>query len=186
MKKRTRIVLIVSTVLALAVIAAVCLPFTWRIDTSLTAVEYRFDDPDYAVKHTVTIRGYDTRNVLGRHRKFVGTFAVSGFETAEDGWVAHVTFPIPETYGNTYFEVPHGNGYITAADMFSLLPNRNWTSFTALIQETSQDQDGGLHGSFDPETARFLVSGPAGRDAALYRAQDLARDTALEPIFSNR
>lgn len=186
MKKRFRVVLIVCAVLALAVLATFCLPFTREIDTTLTAVEYRFDDPDYAVKHTVTIRGYDTRNLLGRHWKFVGTFAVSGFETAGDGWVAHVTFPIPETYGNTYFEVPHGNGYITAADIFSLLPNRNWTSFTALIQETSQDQDGSLHGSFDPETARFLVSGPAGRNAALYRALDLTKGTALEPIFSNR
>lgn len=189
MKKRTRVVLTVCAVLALAVLAAVYLPFTREIDTTLTAMEYRFDDPDYAVEHTVTIRGYDTRNLLGDHWKFEGTFAVSGFETAGDGWAAHVTFPIPETYGNTYFGAPHGDGYITAADIFSLLPNRDWTSFTALIQETSQDQDGSLHGSFDPETARFLVSiggGPLDRNDALHWALDLAKGTALEPVFSNR
>ena len=183
--KRSRVVLTVCAVLALAVLTAVCLPFTRSIDATLTATEYRFDDPDYAVEHTVTIQGYDTRNLLGRG-KFEGTFAVSGFETAEDGQAAYVTFPAPDTYGNAYFEVPHGNGYIAAADIFSLLPNRNWTAFTALIQETTQDQDGSLHGSFDPETARFLVSGPAGRDAALARALDLAKGTSLEPMFSNR
>lgn len=187
-KKRSRVVLTVCAVLALTVIAAVCLPFTREIDTTLTATEYQLDDPVYAVEHTVTIRGYDTRNLLGRG-KFVGTFAVSGFETAGEGWAAHVTFPIPETYGNTYFEVPHGNGYITAADIFSLLPNRNWTSFTSLIQETSQDQDGSLHGSFDLDTARFLVSigsGPLDRDDALHWALDLSKGTSLEPIFLNR
>lgn len=182
MKKRTRFILIACAILLLAAVAAVLLPFTRKIDTTLTATEYRFDDPDYAVEHTVTIRGYDTRNLLGRG-KFVGTFAVSGFETAGDGWIAHVTFPVPETYFNTYFEVPHGYGYVTTTNIFSLLADRDWTAFTALIQEITQEQDS-IHGRFDPESGRFLVSGPPDREPALALARELSKGTALEPVFT--
>lgn len=185
MKKRVRVILIACVTLLLAAAAVVFLPFTRKIDTTLTATEYRFDDPDYAVEHAVTIRGYDTRNLLGRG-KFVGTFAVSGFETAGEGWTAHVTFPTPEPYFNTYFEVPDGNGYVTTMDIFSLLSDREWTTFTALIQETSQAQDGGLRGSFDPESGHFLVSGSAGRENALAQAMELAKGTTLESLFLNR
>lgn len=182
MKKRTRVILIVCVVLVLAVIAAVCLPFTRKIDTTLTATEYRFDAPDYAVDHTVTIQGYDTRNLLGRG-KFEGTIAVSGFQTAGDGWIAHVTFPAPDTYGNIWFEVPNGYGQVMTTGIYSLLSDRDWTSLLALLPEERDTSNGAHEASFDPMNGHFLVSGPAGRDDAMAQAAALAKGTALAPIF---
>jgi len=62
MKKRVILILLVLAVLLTAVI---CLPFARKIDTTVTATEYRFNDPAYAVEHTVVICGHDTRNLLG-------------------------------------------------------------------------------------------------------------------------
>ena len=62
MKKR---ILLSVCILAVLAAAIVCLPFARKIDTTVTATEYRFDDPSYAVEHTVVIQGYDTRNLLG-------------------------------------------------------------------------------------------------------------------------
>lgn len=183
MKKRTRVILIACAILLLAAAAAVLLPFTRKIDTTLTATEYRLDAPDYAVEHTVAIRGYDTRNLLGRG-KFEGTFAVSGFETAGDGWTAHVTFPAPDTYWNISFEVPDGFGYMTGKDIYSLLADRQWSSLVALLPEEWTSDNGAHHASFDPETGRFLVSGPSDRDTALTLARELSRGTSLEPVFT--
>lgn len=182
MKKRTRAALIVCAVLVLAV-AAVCLPFTRRIDTTLTATEYRLDDPDYAVEHTITVQGYDTRNLLGRG-EFEGTFAVSGFETAGDGWTAHVTFPAPDTYWNISFVVPGSFGYMTVKDIYSLLADRRWSSFVALLPEEWTSDNGAHHTSFDPETGRVLISGLADREAALALARELSRGTSLESVFT--
>ena len=52
MKKR---VILILLVLAVVLTAVICLPFARKIDTTVTATEYRFDDPAYAVEHTVTI-----------------------------------------------------------------------------------------------------------------------------------
>ena len=75
MKKR---VILILCVLAVLLTAVICLPFARKIDTTVTATEYRFNDPAYAVEHTVVICGHDTRNLLG-YGVFEGTFAVSGF-----------------------------------------------------------------------------------------------------------
>ena len=72
MKKR---VILILCVLAVLLTAVICLPFARKIDTTVTATEYRFDDPAYAVEHTVVIHGHDTRNLLG-YGVFEGTFAV--------------------------------------------------------------------------------------------------------------
>ena len=183
MKRRARVILIVCVVLALAAVAAVCLPFTRKINTTLTATEYRLDDPDYAVEHTVAIRGYDTRSLLGRG-KFEGTFAVSGFETAEDGWVAHVIFPVPDTYWNISYVVPDSFRYMIGKDIYSLLPDRQWSSFVALLPEERTSGSGDHYASFDPETGRILVSGSPDREAALALARELSRGTSLEPVFT--
>ena len=82
MKKR---VILILCVLAVLLTAVICLPFARKIDTTVTATEYRFDDPAYAVEHTVVICGHDTRNLLG-YGVFEGTFAVSGFESGQEGW----------------------------------------------------------------------------------------------------
>ena len=83
MKKR---VILVLCVLAVLLTAVICLPFARKIDTTVTAAEYRFNDPAYAVEHTVMICGHDTRNLLG-YGVFEGTFAVSGFESGQEGEV---------------------------------------------------------------------------------------------------
>lgn len=62
MKKR---VILILCVLAVLLTAVICLPFARKIDTTVTATEYRFNDPAYAVEHTVVICGHDTRNLLG-------------------------------------------------------------------------------------------------------------------------
>ena len=56
MKKR---VILILCVLAVLLTAVICLPFARKIDTTVTATEYRFDDPAYAVEHTVVICGHD-------------------------------------------------------------------------------------------------------------------------------
>ena len=72
MERRSRVILIVCAVLLLLITLTLCFPVSRKIDTTLIATEYRFNDPDDAVEHTVTIRGCDTRNLLGR-----GTFILS-------------------------------------------------------------------------------------------------------------
>ena len=53
-------------VLAL-ILAGVLLNHAWEqdVDITLTAAEYRLDDPDYAVEHTVTLRGRGGRHLFG-------------------------------------------------------------------------------------------------------------------------
>lgn len=89
MKKR---ILLSVCILAVLAAAIVCLPFARKIDTTVTATEYKFNDPSYAVEHTVVIQGYDTRNLLGCG-EFRGTFAVSGFESGQDGGPSVSPFP---------------------------------------------------------------------------------------------
>ena len=48
MKKR---VILILCVLAVLLTAVICLPFARKIDTTVIATEYRFDDPAYAVEH---------------------------------------------------------------------------------------------------------------------------------------
>ena len=181
MKRRFRVILIVCAVLLLLTALTLCFPGSRKIDTTLIATEYRFNDPDDAVEHTVTIRGYDTRNLLGRGN-FKGTFAVSGWETAQEGWTAYVQFPIPsDSYFNMNFNDPSGQAI--TRNTFSMLADRDWTCFVGLILESTEHSDGTVTGSFAPETGRFLVSGPPDRTAALAMASELAKGTTLEPLF---
>lgn len=65
MTKGLRRLVIACAALAL-VLAAVLVRISRQIDVTLPAVEYRLDDPDYAVERTITVQGRDTRNLLGR------------------------------------------------------------------------------------------------------------------------
>ena len=60
MKKR---VILILCVLAVLLTAVICLPFARKIDTTVTATEYRFDDPAYAVEHTEVCCDRMRRNV---------------------------------------------------------------------------------------------------------------------------
>ena len=163
MKKR---VILILLVLAVVLTAVICLPFARKIDTTVTATEYRFNDPAYAVEHTVVICGHDTRNLLG-YGVFEGTFAVSGFESGQEGWTFRVSFSDKKSLGTAFSRRPSGET-CTRAD-------RDWSDFAGLIMEVSDKAGHSSSGTFDPDTGRFLVSGPADREAAVAKAAALFR-----------
>ena len=178
MKKR---ILLSVCILAVLAAAIVCLPFARKIDTTVTATEYKFNDPSYAVEHTVVIQGYDTRNLLG-YGEFTGTFAVSGFESGQDGWTFRVSFS-KKSLGTAFSRRPSGE--TCTRDLFHLRADRDWSDFAGLIMEVSDTADHSSTGTFDPDTGRFLVSGPAGREAAMARAAELyQRDPYYRGIFT--
>ena len=179
MKKR---VILILCVLAVLLTAVICLPFARKIDTTVTATEYRFNDPAYAVEHTVVIHGHDTRNLLG-YGHFEGTFAVSGFESGQPGWMIYTVFSNKKPLRTTYSSNPSGEP--CTRDLFCLWANRDWSDFAGLIMEVSDKADHSSTGTFDPDTGRFLVSGPADREAAMARAAELyQRDPYYRGIFT--
>ena len=178
MKKR---VILILCVLAVLLTAVICLPFARKIDTTVTATEYKFNDPSYAVEHTVVIQGYDTRNLLG-YGEFRGTFAVSGFESGQEGWSFRVSFS-KKSLGTAFSRRPSGE--TCTRDLFHLRADRDWSDFAGLIMEVSDTADHTSTGTFDPDTGRFLVSGPADREAAMARAAELyQRDPYYRGIFT--
>lgn len=178
MKKR---ILLSVCILAVLAAAIVCLPFARKIDTTVTATEYKFNDPSYAVEHTVVIQGYDTRNLLG-YGEFTGTFAVSDFESGQEGWSFRVSFS-KKSLGTAFSRRPSGE--TCTRDLFHLRADRDWSDFAGLIMEVSDTADHTSTGTFDPDTGRFLVSGPADREAAMARAAELyQKDPYYRGIFT--
>lgn len=182
LSKGERGVLLGAVIVTAFVALAWMLPTSRQIDTTLTAVEYRFGDPDYVVEHTVTIRGRDTRNRLGRGT-FEGSIAVQGWETAGEDWTFRVTFPLEERAFNIEAS-SSDDSFSQVRDICSLTVDRDWTAFVALLPEERWGDDGSHSARFDPETGRFLVSGPADREAALLRAAELSRGTVIEELFA--
>ena len=177
MKKRVLIPL--AALLTIAVIFL--LPRNRKINTTVIATEYCFADPGRTIAHTVTIRGTDTRNRLGWGR-FEGTFAVSGFPSAEEGLTAVIRFPFDsQRPGSISFR--HPSGYLSQPDLFSLAVNDDWTAFAGLIYETSQTGDH-LHTSFSAADGRFLTSGSLPYPEACTQAAGLCRGTAMEFLFT--
>ena len=169
MKKR---ILLSVCILAVLAAAIVCLPFARKIDTTVTATEYKFNDPSYAVEHTVVIQGYDTRNLLG-YGEFTGTFAVSGFES----WQANcrTSFGFFRKGPSVNISCLMPSGELRAGSLFHLRADRDWSDFAGLIMEVSDKAGHTSTGNFDPDTGRFLVSGPADREAAVAKAAALFR-----------
>lgn len=169
MKKRVLLTLCGIAALAAAI---VCLPVSREINTTAAATEYRLDDPAYAVEHTVTIQGRDARNLLG-YGHFEGTFAVSGFESGQKGWTFRVSFSDKKSLGTAFSRRPSGEA--CTRDLFHLRADRDWSDFAGLIMEVSDKAGHTSIGTFDPDTGRFLVSGPADREAAVAKAAALFR-----------
>ena len=169
MKKRVLLTLCGIAALAAAI---VCLPVSREINTTAAATEYRLDDPAYAVEHTVTIQGRDARNLLG-YGHFEGTFAVSGFESGQPGWMIYTVFSNKKSLRTTYSSNPSGEP--CTRDLFHLRADRDWSDFAGLIMEVSDKAGHTSTGNFDPDTGRFLVSGPADREAAVAKAAALFR-----------
>lgn len=176
MKKRT--VVLYTAAVALVIAVWLCLlPRAKKIDKVVQATEYSLADPDYRVAHTVTIQGYDTRNLLGKG-KFEGTLAVSGIDTGAFQ-TAHITFPVSASLYNVSYAEPHG--YHETKELFFLMTDRDWENFAGLLMECEKSDDR-LTGTFGVHDGRFLVSGTFSREEALTLAEDLARDNALEVI----
>lgn len=169
MKKRVLLTLCGFAALAAAI---VCLPVSREINTTAAATEYRLDDPAYAVEHTVTIQGRDARNLLG-YGVFEGAFAVSGFESGQKGWTFRVSFSDKKSLGTAFSRRPSGEA--CTRDLFHLRADRDWSDFAGLIMEVSDKAGHTSIGTFDPDTGRFLVSGPADREAAVAKAAALFR-----------
>ena len=169
MKKR---ILLSVCILAVLAAAIVCLPFARKIDTTVTATEYKFNDPSYAVEHTVVIQGHDTRNLLG-YGEFTGTFAVSGFES----WQANcrTSFGFFRKGPSVNISCLMPSGELRTSSLFYLRADRDWSDFAGLIMEVSDKAGHTSTGTFDPDTGRFLVSGPADREAAVAKAAALFR-----------
>ena len=171
MKKKTIYVVIAIVVVAILVLLAWLIPGSREIDVTLTATEYRLDDPDFAVEHTVTIRGRDSRTRFGSG-EFNGTISISGIEGME------VESTVLASIG---CEHPFATEAIGEAllPFRVFIPNWDYTAFLVLLFDTNTD---GTQ-SFRGEDARFLVSGSADREAALAVATELTKGTYYEGMF---
>lgn len=159
--------------LAVLLTAVICLPFARKIDTTVTATEYRFNDPAYA-------RGAHGRDLRSRPPGTCWATAflraplpVSGFESGQEGWTFRVSFSDKKSLGTAFSRRPSGEA--CTRDLFHLRADRDWSDFAGLIMEVSDKADHSSSGTFDPDTGRFLVSGPADREAAVAKAAALFR-----------
>ena len=173
--------------IALAVFVSIILlialaPASRRIDKIVEATEYSFTDPNYAVSHSITIQGYDTRNFFD-YGHFEGVFSSGNWELAQKGWKLKAKFPISDTYWNAY--AVDSSSQPISTNVFSLLPDRKWESLVVLLQEVSDQPDGDRITSFNHQNGRFIVSGSLPREEALIEACRLTKGTSLEPLFTN-
>ena len=171
MKKKTIYIVIAMAVVAILALLAWLIPGSREIDVTLTATEYHLDDPDFAVEHTVTIRGRDSRTRFGSGT-FKGTISISGIEGMEE------EREILASLG----EHPIASG--TRSDsrffpLFVLIPNWDYTAFVGILAELQSDGTAVFAGKH----TRFLVSGSANREAALAVADELSKGTYWEGTF---
>lgn len=174
--------------IAIAVFVSVILlialaPVARKIDKVVETTEYSFTDPNYAVSHSITIQGYDTRNFFG-FGHFEGVFSAENWELSQEGWTLKARFPISDTSWNAYAVRPSSQPVST--NVFSLLPDRKWESFVVLLQEVTDQPDGHRTTSFDLQNGKFIVSGSLPREEAWIEACRLTKGTSLEPLFTNR
>ena len=171
MKKKIIYAAIVIAVVAILALLAWLIPGSREIDVTLTATEYRLNDPDFAVEHTVTIRGRDSRTRFGSG-SFVGTMSISGVEGME------IETTVLASIG---CEHPFAAAAVDEAPLpFRVfIPNWNYTAFLVLLVDI--DADGTRR--FGGDDTRFLVSGTADREAALAVAAELSKGTYWEKYF---
>lgn len=171
MRRHPYVAAIILLAAALAVLVWL-FPGSRRINVTLTATEYRLNDPDFAVEHSLTLCGRDERNRLGRGT-FQGTVSISGLEGME------APTKILVSLGREHSTVSGGPGDPDLL-LSVLIPNWDYTELLGLL--STIDTDGGHH-TGGPST-RFFVSGPADRNAALATAFSLAAGTYWEPMFA--
>ena len=172
MKKKIIYVVIAIAVVAILALLAWLIPGSREIDVTLTATEYRLDDPDFVVEHTVTIRGRDSRTRFGSG-SFKGTISISGIEGMEDETTILASIGCEHPYATGSFDAPF------EPPLSSFMPNWDYTAFLALFADVDAD---GIR-STGGDDAHFLVSGSADREAALAVAAELSKGTYWEGIF---
>ena len=162
-------------VLAL-ILAGVLLNHAWEqnVDVTLTATEYRQDDPDYAVEHIVTLRGRGTRNFFGKGR-FEGTVSISGLAGLEEEQAIVLSFLKGE--GHVSLVDESGEVHAGGKMLGPVIPSRDYSEFVWVL--TNEVRDGGAsHGG------GLLIIGPAGRETAFALAAKLTKGLIWEPIFT--
>lgn len=179
---RNHPVALIAVLAALALVLAVLhLPGNREIDVTLTATEYRLDDPDFAVEHTVSVQGRDTRNLLGKGR-FQGTVAVSSLEGADTAQSIVLTFgECLKTEGRV--STMDAEGFVSSGGgaFGPVFLNRNCSEFVWILANEFYETGASYGGS----SARFLISGPAGREDAFARAAELAEGSIWESMFTD-
>lgn len=169
-------------VLAL-ILTGVLLNHAWEqdVDVTLTATEYRQDDPDYAVEHTVTLRGRDARNFFGKGR-FEGTVSISGLTGLEEELAIVLSFPKAEgrvslVEGLVSLVDESGEVHAGGKMLGPVFPSRDYTQFVWFLADEVSEDDAS-YGS------RFLISGPAGRETAFALAAKLTKGSLWGFVFS--
>lgn len=172
------------TVLAL-ILAGVLLNHAWEqdVDITLTATEYRLDDPDYAVEHTVTLRGRGARNFFGKGR-FEGTVSISGLTGLKDEQAIVLSFPKAEgrvflVEGLVSLVDESGEVHAGGKLLGPVFPSWDYTQFVWFLAD-KVSEDGASYGG------RYLISGPAGREAAFALAAELTRNSPGSPCLPNK
>lgn len=157
------------------ILAGVLLNHAWEqdVDVTLTATEYRLDDPDYAVEHIVTIRGRDARSLLGKGR-FEGTVSISGLEGLEEEQAIVLSFLKAEGYVSLVDE--SGEVHAGGEMLGPVIPSRDYTQFVWLLAN-SPDRAGSY-------ANRYLISGPAGRETAFALGAKLTKGSLWESLFT--
>lgn len=162
------------------ILAGVLLNHAWEqdVDVTLTATEYRLDDPDYAVEHTVTIRGRDARSLWGKGR-FEGTVSVSGLEGLEEEQAIVLSFPDRR---ECILSVMDEDGRVRTGGhvLGDVFPNRDYSEFVWLLANEVHETDASYGGG----SARFLISGPAGRETAFALGAKLTKGSLWESLFT--
>lgn len=168
-------ILIFIAVLAL-ILAGVLLNHAWEraVDVTLTATEYRLDDPDYAVEHIVTLRGHGARNFWGKGR-FDGTVSISGLAGLEKEQAIVLSFH-PKVEGLVSLVDESGEVHAGGEMLGPVFPSRNYTKFVWLL--ANSPDEAGAYGR------RYLITGPAGREAAFSLAAELTKGSLWESVFS--
>lgn len=166
------------TVLAL-ILAGVLLNHAWEqnVDITLTATEYRPDDPDYAMEHTVTLRGRDARNFFGKGR-FEGTVSISGLAGLDGEQAIVLSFQKGEGLVSLVDE--SGEVHAGVKILMFVIPSRDYSEFVWVLRNEVQD-DGASQGG---GSLRFLISGPADRETAFSLAAKLTKGLIWESIFT--
>ncbi len=163
-------------------LAVLHLPGNREINVTLTATEYRLDDPDFAVEHTVAIHGKDTRNLLGKGR-FEGAVSVSGLEELDGEQDIVLTF-LQSLKRESRVSTIDREGFVSSGGgVFGpVFPSRDYSEFVWLLANEVHEDGGASYGG---DQARFLISGPAGREDAFIRAGKLADGSFWESMFTD-